>query len=150
MKKKVLALLLVATMAAGVLTACGSKEEAAAPAATEETAEVVEEEATEEVAEAVTFDVEGEFEPNAEYAKYTLIEYTIEAIDATFVATVSANEDLTKFEAHCAFYGDEQLCVVEYDGSEFTIVEDKTGFLQGDVPGIITACLEQDKWAVIE
>lgn len=132
MKKRLLALVLVVAMAACAMVACGSEE------------------ATEEVKEEVTFDVEAEFEPNADYAKYTLIEYTIEAIDATFVATVSANEELSEFEIHCAFYGDEQLAVLEYDGSEYTVVSDKTGFMQGDAPALLDACLEQDKWATIE
>ncbi|MCD7867548.1 MAG: hypothetical protein LUG62_05015 [Clostridiales bacterium] len=78
------------------------------------------------------------------------MEYTIEDLSADLVVTVSANEDLTEFEIQCNFYGDDQLAVATYDGSEFDITEDKTGFMSGDTPAIIEAALEQDIWVAIE
>lgn len=100
-------------------------------------------------ADKVDFGVEPQFEPNKDYDKYTVIEYTIEAIDAELVATISAKEDDSEFEILCNFYGDDQKAVVSYDGKEFKVTEDKTGFMAGDAPAILEKALENDKWAKI-
>ena len=98
---------------------------------------------------AENFEVDAEFEPNPDYDKYTVVEYTIEALNADIVATVSAKEDDSEFEILCNFFGEDQMAVVTYDGNEFTCTEDKTGFLNGDAPDILKAALEQDVWAPI-
>jgi hypothetical protein len=125
MKKKVVALLLavamVSSMSVGFAAVTASATEMAEP----------------------------EFDPNPDYDKYTVVEYTIEAINADLVATVSAKEDDSEFEILCNFYGDDQKAVVTYDGSEYTVTEDLTGFMGTDSQPIIEAALEQDNWLPI-
>lgn len=99
--------------------------------------------------EKVDFGVEPEFEPNKAYDKYTVLAYTIEAIDTDLVVTISAKEDDSEFEILCNFYGDDQKAVATYDGKEFKVTEDKTGFMAGDAPAILEKALENDKWAKI-
>lgn len=96
------------------------------------------------------FDVEPQFEPNKDYDKYTVLEYTIEDLNTDMVVTVSAKEDDSEFEILCNFFGDDQQAVVSYDGKEFKVTKDKTGFMEGDSPKILEKALEQDKWAPIE
>lgn len=148
MKKKVFALLLAVGMIASMTVGCGGTEEGSATQDT--TAESTDEAEDEAPAEAVEFDVEGEYDPNPDYDKYTLFEYTIEDAGATFVVTLSAKEDESQFEIHCNFYGDEQLVVVEHEGDEFKVVEDKTGFMETDSPMICQTGMDQNKWAAIE
>ncbi len=93
---------------------------------------------------------EPEFEPNADYDVYTVVEYTIEDIQADLVCTVSALEDMSEFYIECNFYGDDQMVRATYDGKEYTIEEDKTGFLKGDAPAILDKAQEQDIWLPIE
>ena len=92
---------------------------------------------------------EPEFDPNADYDVYTVVEYTIEDIQADLVCTVSANTDFTEFYLECNFYGDDQMTHSTYDGSEFTVLEDATGFMGGDTPAILSLALEQGIWVPI-
>ena len=62
-----------------------------------------------------------EFEPNKDYDKYTVVEYTIEDIQADLVCTVSAKEDNSEFYLECNFYGDDQMVKATYDGKEFKV-----------------------------
>ena len=94
-------------------------------------------------------DVEPEFDPNPDYDKYTVVEYTIEDIGADLVCTVSATEDDTEFNIQCNFYGDDQDWTGTYDGSATTMIADKTGFMDGDAANIIAAALEQTDWVAI-
>lgn len=95
------------------------------------------------------FDVEAEFEPNAEYEKYTVIEYTIEALNTDIIATVCARGE-DEYEILCNFYGDDQDWVGTYDGSAVTTTSDKTGFMEGDAGAIIQAAIDADNWAPIQ
>lgn len=134
MKKKVLVMVLCLAMAVGMMTGCGAKKaETSAPPASE-----------------VTFDAQPEYDPNSEYDKYTVFEYTIVDANATFPVTVSASEDESKMELHFNFYGDEQLVTAEKDGDTFKIVTDKTGFMEKDGPLICQKCVENNNWAAIE
>ena len=90
--------------------------------------------------------VYGEFAPNADYAVWTLVEYEIEDIGAEFVCTVSANEDFTEFYLECNFYGDDQMTKTTYDGENYEVVEDLTGFMAGDTPNVLNMALENDVW----
>jgi len=103
---------------------------------------------------------EPEFDPIAEepYKIYTVVEYTIEAIQADLVCTISANEEKTEFWMECNFYGDDQaIHAVLNEGADlendlenaFTLDQDKTGFMKGDTPAILKAALEQDIWLPI-
>jgi len=103
---------------------------------------------------------EPEFDPIAEepYKIYTVVEYTIEAIQADLVCTISANEEKTEFWMECNFYGDDQaIHAVLNEGADlendlenaFTMDQDKTGFMKGDTPAILKAALEQDIWLPI-
>ncbi|MCI8834959.1 MAG: hypothetical protein HFH24_06235 [Ruminococcus sp.] len=155
MKKKMMALLLAAGLAATMIVGCGGGDDSKSTddaAKTEDTADAGEEAGDEDAAPAedVEFELEGEYDPNSDYDKYTLTEYTIESAGATFVATVSAMEDGSKYEIHCNFYGDEQLVEVEADGDNYKVVADKTGFMETDSPLIIEQALEEDNWAAIK
>lgn len=135
MKKKVLAMVLCAVMTVATVTGCGAKKEevASVPPASE-----------------VTFDATPEYEPNSEYDKYTVFEYTIEDANATFAVTLSSTNDESKMEIHCNFFGDEQLVVAEKDGDTYKVVSDKTGFMKTDTPMICQKGIEGKNWAAIE
>ena len=138
MLKKLLAVLLAVMM----LAACGGGSETKTSTATS-TATSVAENATEDAKAALdALGLTAEFEPNTDYDEYTLVDYTIEAVDAEFVATVSRKSDKSAYEIHCNFYGDEQLVVVE-NGE---VTSDLTGFLSGDAPAIIEAAEKQNIW----
>ncbi len=103
---------------------------------------------------------EPEFDPIAEapYEIYTVVEYTIEAIQADLVCTISANADKTEFWMECNFYGDDQaIHAVLNEGADlendlenaFTLDQDKTGFMKGDAPAIFKVALDQDIWLPI-
>ena len=142
MKKRVLAMVLCVTMAAAMMAGCGSSGDKSAKTETQETALPS--------ADEVTFDAEPEFDPNADYDKYTVFEYTIEDAGATFAVTVSATTDDSKMEGHCNFYGDEQLFEVEKDGDAYKVTTDKTGFMQTDGPLIAQMAVDNNNWAAIE
>ena len=130
MKKKVLALVLAASMAASMATSVSVFAEAA-------------------TATVADLPAEAQFEPNADYDEYTVVEYTIEDIQADLVCTVSTNKDHTEFYLECNFYGDDQMTKTTYDGKEYTVEEDKTGFMKGDTPAILDKALEQNIWVPI-
>ena len=84
MKKKVLALVLAASMAASMATSVSVFAEAA-------------------TATVADLPAEAQFEPNKDYDEYTVVEYTIEDIQADLVCTVSAKEDNSEFYLECNF-----------------------------------------------
>lgn len=131
MKKKVLALVLAASMAASMATSVSVFAEAA-------------------TATVADLPAEAQFEPNKDYDKYTVVEYTIEDIQADLVCTVSAKEDNSEFYLECNFYGDDQMTRTTYDGKEFKVEEDKTGFMNGDTPAILDKAIEQDLWVYFD
>ena len=92
---------------------------------------------------------EPEFDPNPDYDMWTVVEYTIEDIQADLVCTVSAKADFSEFYLECNFYGDDQMTRTTYDGSEYTVLEDATGFMAGDTPAILDIALEQNIWVPI-
>ena len=100
-------------------------------------------------ADASALPTEPEFDPNPDYAQYTVVEYTIEDIGADLVVTISANEDFTEFYLETNFYGDDQMTHFTYDGESCEILEDKTGFMGGDTPAILDVALEQNIWVPI-
>ena len=91
-----------------------------------------------------------EFDPNPDYDMYTVVEYTIEDIQADLFCTISAKEDFSEFYLECNFYGDDQMTRSTYDGSAYEILEDKTGFMKGDTPTILDLAQEQNLWVKIE
>ena len=103
-----------------------------------------------ELATADALPTEAQFEPNKDYDKYTVVEYTLEDIQADLVCTVSAKEDNSEFYLECNFYGDDQMTKTTYDGKEFKVEEDKTGFMGGDTPAILEKAIEQNIWVAIE
>ena len=131
MKKKVLALVLAAAMASSMATSVSVFAEAA-------------------TATVADLPAEAQFEPNADYDEYTVVEYTIEDIQADLVCTVSTNKDHTEFYLECNFYGDDQMTKTTYDGKEYTVEEDKTGFMKGDTPAILDKAIEQDLWVYFD
>ncbi len=138
MKKKLVTAMVCVMMAGAMMAGCGSSKDSGSTAQSAP------------AAEDVTFDVEAEYEPNADYDKYTVFEYTIESAGATFPVTLSATNDESEFEIHCNFYGDEQLVVVEKDGDDFVVKEDKTGFMETDAPTICQTGIDNANWAAIQ
>ena len=146
--------------------AADTKDDAAETEAADEKKEDAKEDAADEIwvyedgaaaapadGELVTADAlpaEAQFDPNKDYDKYTVVEYTIEDIQADLVCTVSAKEDNSEFYLECNFYGDDQMTKTTYDGKEFKIEEDKTGFMATDTPAILEKALEQNLWVAIE
>ena len=91
-----------------------------------------------------------DFAPNPDYDVWTLVEYEIADIGAEFVCTVSAKEDFSEFYLECNFYGDDQMTRTTYDGTTYEVVEDKTGFMNGDTPAVLDLAQEQNLWVKIE
>ena len=89
------------------------------------------------------------FAPNEAYDEYTTVAYTIEDIGADLACTVSRKADGSEYYLECNFYGDDQMTRTSYDGSEFTILEDKTGFMGGNTPDILKKAIEQNIWLPI-
>ncbi len=92
---------------------------------------------------------EPEFDPNPDYAYYTVVEYTIEDIQADLVCTISTNEAKDEFYLECNFYGDDQMTLTTLENGEYVNHADKTGFMAGDTPAILDIALEQDIWVPI-
>ena len=67
----------------------------------------------------------------------------------TPLKTVSRKADGSEYYLECNFYGDDQMTRTTYDGSEFTILEDKTGFMGGNTPDILKKAIEQNIWLPI-
>jgi hypothetical protein len=93
---------------------------------------------------------EPEFDPNPDYDKWTVVEYTIEDIQADLVCTVSRKADNSEFYLECNFYGDDQMTRTTYDGTNYEVLEDATGFMKGDTPAILDIAQEQNIWLPIE
>ena len=89
---------------------------------------------------------EPEFDPNPDYDMWTVVEYTIEAIQADLVCTVSAKSDFSEFYQECNFYGDDQMSRTTWDGENYEVLEDLTGFMAGDTPAILDKAMEQNLW----
>ncbi len=124
-------------------------EEALEIAAAESSIEVSVEDAPAAGATEADLPTEPEFDPNPDYDEYTVVEYTIEAIQADLVCTISRKADNSEFYLECNFYGDDQMTRTTYDGTTYEILEDKTGFMKGDTPAILDIALEQDIWVPI-
>ncbi len=89
------------------------------------------------------------FAPNESYDEYTTVPYTIEDIGADLQCTVSRKADGSEYYLECNFYGDDQMTRTSYDGKDFTILEDKTGFMGGNTPAILLLAIEQNVWLPI-
>ena len=170
MKKKVLAIMMATALAASFGMAAYAEEaaEETTEAAAEEEAPAEEEAAEEEKADEEKADeekaddaaaagvteadlpTEPQFDPNEDYDMWTVVEYTIEDIQADLVCTVSAKEDLSEFYLECNFYGDDQMTRTTYDGKEYKVEEDKTGFMGGDTPAILDKAQEQNLWVYFD
>ena len=152
MKRKKISLLLVLILGMMALGGCGNKT--AKPASGSEQTKK-EADATVETQTTVTeTDVAtepgepvAEFDPNAEYDKYTLVYYIVEDIDARFTATVSAMDDGSKYEVRCNIDGEEQLVTLDKD---LKITDDKTGNMSYDAPIIVQKAIDADNWTKIE
>ncbi|MCF0134682.1 MAG: hypothetical protein HUJ72_12515 [Blautia sp.] len=116
----------------------GAAEEAPAADAAEEAP----------AADAAAFPTEPQFDPNPDYETYTVVEYTIEDLNADLVCTVCKKGE-NEYEILTNFYGDDQDWAGTYDGSAVTTTSDKTGFMEGDAPAIIQKAIDQDIWAPI-
>ncbi len=145
---KRVAAILLATMMVFSLAACSS-DSSSSESSGEETKEE-ETEVAEDAAAAtadVEFDVEPEFEPSADYDKYTCIEYNLAGEDVP--VTVCSNDAETDFELLCNFFGDDQDWRGTWDGTDVETEYDLTSFMSGDAPGIIEEAVKQGKWKTI-
>ena len=113
------------------------------PAFAEEEVEEMSEERFEEIYEEI------EYEPNPDYDKYTVVYYFLEDISADLNAMVSANEDETEFYIEVFWYGVDDQGLVKYDGENYEIVEDKSGFMKLVAPPILDIAIAQDYWKPI-
>lgn len=93
-----------------------------------------------------TIEVAPEFEPNADYDKYALVDYTVEDIAARFVATVSSKGDGEEYEIHCSVDGVEQVVTLDKD---LNIVSDMTGNMSYDAPLIVQKAIDEGNWMEI-
>ena len=87
-----------------------------------------------------------EFDPNAQYDKYALVDYFVEDIAAEFVATVSAKEDGSEYEVHCSIDGEEQVVTLDKD---LHIISDQTGNMAFDAPIIVQNAVDAGNWTSI-
>jgi hypothetical protein len=165
MKKKVLALLLVAAMAMGMLVGCsndgdnnndtsnnqpaasnnaGADNNAGGDSADANNAGTSDLEVLTQFGDLSADDAE--YDPNTSYDKYTVIDYYIEDADATVRATVSAKADDSEYYLEYSFYGDDQLVICDHDGN---VSEDKTGFMAGTTPDMIQYIQANAVWSAI-
>lgn len=91
-----------------------------------------------------TLPVEPEWGANPAYSLWTVVE--TEEAGATFPVTVSANDDLTRFELLFSFYGDSQKMTGTRDGDTINIDYSRVGMIAFMGVGIIQHALEQDIW----
>lgn len=167
MKRICISLLLTLIIGMMMITGCGNsgtqpaeagqkEEEAAAPEETAQSDGDVQEEAvpadnaaaagTEAAPTEETGELVAEFEPNKDYDKYALVDYTVEDIAAHFVATVSAMEDESEYEVHCSVDGEEQVVTLDKD---LSITSDMTGNMSYDAPLIVKKAIDAGNWIEI-
>lgn len=150
MKRKIFSGLLAAAMTIAVMAGCGNTGSSTDNSNSDPVMEQTEKNQSSETAEVSDFDgLTADYEPNADYDKYAITEYTYEELGETCIVLVSANEDETKFECHFIFFGDEQLAEVSYDGGTYNVDYDKTGFVTKEVPVICEQLVKAGKWAQI-
>ena len=158
---------LMLVLVAGIISICGCGNSGVQPAengkkegtvTSQETVQAEPDEQTEAVPSAAGTEIApqkeeeleelvAEFEPNTDYDKYALVYYIIEDIDARFVATVSARNDVPEYEVHCSVDGEEQIVTLD---KELSVTSDMTGNLSYDAPLIVKKAIEADKWIKIE
>ncbi len=85
------------------------------------------------------------FAPNPEYDKYNVFSY--EFASETSIVTCSTNEEESEFYFNYSFYGDEQATICDAEGN---ISFDKSGFMAGDTPGILSTAKKVGSWAPID
>ena len=90
-----------------------------------------------------------EYEPNADYDKYTVVYYYLEDISADMYTMISAKEDDSEFYLEVFWYGVDDMAKVTYDGETFELVEDQSGFMNLVYEGMLNIALEQDMWKPI-
>ena len=90
-----------------------------------------------------------EYEPNPDYDKYTVVYYYLEDISADMYTMISAKEDNSEFYLEVFWYGVDDMAKVAYDGENFELLEDQSGFMNLVYEGIIGLALEQDMWKPI-
>jgi hypothetical protein len=151
MKKRVIAGVMMVTMVASLAMGCGSDSSTADSSAqsnAEVTADANTDAATDEVPD--FGGLVADYEPNPDYDKYAITEYTYEDLGETCVVLVCANEEETQFYCHFTFFGDEQIAEVSFDGGSYNVDYDKTGFVSKEVPVICQELVEAGVWAPIE
>ncbi len=128
------------------LTGCGASTSAEQTQQAEQTSAVEESlQNTVSLSEA-DLPVQPEYGPNPEYDTYTTISYVVEDLGQTLNVTISARKDYSQFEIMCTFFDDTQRVLVNYDGTDYTITEDRTGFMSALAPDMVKQAMDQDLW----
>ena len=86
------------------------------------------------------------YDPNPDYDKYALVEYSIDDIGAEFTATVSAEEDDSEYEVHCNLGKSEQIVILDVD---YSVIYDRTGRMGSDAALIVQKAVEENDWRKI-
>ena len=90
-----------------------------------------------------------DYEPNPDYDKYTVVYWYLEDISADMFTMVSAKEDDSEFYMEVFWFGVDDLAVATYDGENFEVTTDQSGFMTNLVPDIMALAFEQDMWKPI-
>lgn len=86
------------------------------------------------------------YDPNPDYDKYALVEYSIDDIGAEFTATVSADDDDSEYEVHCNLGRTEQVVILDAD---YSVIYDRTGRMGSDAALIVQKAVEENDWRKI-
>ena len=87
--------------------------------------------------------------PNEDYDKYTVVYFFLEDISADMYTMISAKEDDSEFYMEVFWFGVDDLAVATYDGENFDVTTDQSGFMTDLVPNIMALAFEQDMWKPI-
>ena len=90
-----------------------------------------------------------DYVPNEDYDKYTVVYFFLEDISADMYTMISAKEDDSEFYIEVFWFGVDDLAVATYDGENFEVTTDQSGFMTSLVPDIMALAFEQDMWKPI-
>lgn len=126
MRRKLIMLMMVATLGMATVTGCGASKETAVTTAETE--------------------VGGAYPVPAGYAEYQLLDYYFAETDETIQLVVATNADHTEYDVHFEFFGDEQQLDYTYEDGTVTVTNDLSGFITKDAEAINAAIQESDNW----
>lgn len=153
MKTKFFSILLASSLVLTMFAGCSNKDTQIATDQNIPTASVTADNSADKPTDLEVLDQFGdlsasdaEYAPNANYDKYTLVEFYLEAADTDLLITCSAKADESEYCIEFSFYGDDQLVICDNEGN---VSKDKTGFMADDTPTIIAYIKENAVWSAI-